>query len=375
MPMRLLLVPESRRDHPLALVQPGVVAYSVTVNSGNPRSFFDPSTITDWVVYEAHAPLDPSKPFWIVDTVTHEHAGAGVTNLVTAAWVPGEEPIPLVAVTLYLEGREAGHRFTMHSRAAGGPEFVASVTARGAGEAVWPVIQGGWIYDCAGNYVEVPAGSASLTASVCAGFEFWVTRDADNFSTLTALNAPFMAALTAPPGWAADYFWLAFGIFPDPPQRGPMETKHFRVRPEYRDGHSFSVQMSDGYATFFTLNSANMESIDSWDDQGIANPITVATFDAQIDPTRAWWLRDETTNENFPIGQTDVLDGWMPMHTAPPPDASIILHLPGSRRNSGFYFFYGSGNFLSLLGPGDAPESATFTCTTSLPTSCFPRRG
>ena len=59
-------------------------------------------------------------------------------------------------------------------------------------EAAWPGADGGWLSDVAANTFEVPAGSSSITASIARGVEFWVTRDADNASTLSAFGAPFV---------------------------------------------------------------------------------------------------------------------------------------------------------------------------------------
>ena len=90
-----------------------------------------------------------------------------------------------------------------------------------------------------GVWFYVPASAASLTFGVGQGFEYWVTRDADGFSS---------PHFTAPAASNSDLHGPLFDIFPDPPQRAQVETKHFRVHNENRGGHSFTVRMSDGYS-------------------------------------------------------------------------------------------------------------------------------
>ena len=94
------------------------------------------------------------------------------------------------------------------------------------------------------------------------------------------------------------------------------------------------------------------------------HPHDAYAFTVMIDPTRAWWLRDDTAEENFPVGQTDLLDGWQPMHGSAPLSPTITLHLPASRASDYMSLtvqdqtlsFYG----LSGLDPGATQTYETF---------------
>ena len=185
-----------------------------------------------------------------------------------------------------------------------------------------------------------------LDVAVGEGMQFCITREGDGWSSLTMTSAPWVASNAGMQSLEDDGDgWSALGKFPDPPQRGPMEMKHFRVHYQNRYSHTFSVRMSDGYSTS-TVMGSNTEIVQSWDDQGVADPLatlTVGTFEVAIDPTRAWWLRDEETGENFPIDQTDVFDGWTPLHANPPPLPTITLRLPIWRTDTSMMLMDASG--------------------------------
>ena len=156
--------------------------------------------------------------------------------------------------------------------------------------------------------------------------------------------------MAVPPG-SAGYTvanWLLYGVFPDPPQRAtPVQPVTFRVNAQ-RWGHRFTVWQSDGYAHRF-LDYANAtgavggytaETIADWNDQGLYNPLEVLTFTANLDPTRVWWLTDDSEWSQgypaIPAQQADVFDGWVPRHGAPPDSTVISIRLPFSRFLSPF---------------------------------------
>ncbi len=337
-PRRCFLLPEGRAFHPFVLCQPGGAAYPVTVRTDAPLSYYDASAITYRAVYEASATFDPALPFWMLDTITYERTADRVTDLTTAVWTYDPASIPKVGITVLLEGREAGHRFIVYSRGADGLAIPASAIAGLAADAG---VGGGYTYDHSWDYFPSPPDGAALTFSVGQGMEFWITRDADGVSSAT-----WIAEMAS----GGPMLWSAQGVFSDPPQRAtPLEPRTFRIN-SARWGHEFTVWMSDGYRSRFAMslpawamNSTEAWSpyemaapISAWDDQGLYNPLSVFAITVPIDPTRAWWLRDDTTGEAFPVGQADVFDGWVPLHAAPAPNAGITLQLPSRLVSSSF---------------------------------------
>ena len=63
--------------------------------------------------HRGHAIFDPAQPFRIADLSTSEQAPLFATDLTA---VPGGTDEPMSAATVYLEGREDGDRFAVHSR-------------------------------------------------------------------------------------------------------------------------------------------------------------------------------------------------------------------------------------------------------------------
>lgn len=330
-----MLVPSERAAHTLILNQTDangtLVSYPLSVGSGQ---------VTNSGDHEASALLDPSAPYWITDLTAYETAANSPRDLARAGWLPDFSLRPLVAETVWLEGREAGHRFTIHSRAPNGAELAASVVATLVGQS-----------------------DAQLSFSVGLGLQFWLTREADGWA------APGNGSL-----WVADPYgsssWSAYGIFPDPPQRStPLESHSFRVNAQ-RWGHEFTVLMSDGYGSRYVPSAGQPGTVpyawgqvDDWNDMGVNNPLAVIAFTASIDPTRAWWLRDETAGEEFPVGQTDIFDGWAPQHAAPPPNPTITIHLPATRANQTFtlsplsyYDPYFSAQPFDTTGPSETKQ-------------------
>lgn len=172
-PRKWLLVPAERAGHVFILSQQtgsGVASYPVTIGFG----------VTEAGDCEAWATYDPAQPFWISDLSAQASASAGAVDLGCATWTSDPSLYPLVGVTVYLDGGEDRHRFTVHSHAPGGPELLASVTAGFH-----------WSTD------------PLLEFSVGTGVEFWVTRDADGWSTRQNGGA----------GWIADAAHAMWGEY------------------------------------------------------------------------------------------------------------------------------------------------------------------
>lgn len=333
-PVRWFFIPAERQSDALVLCQPGVTiplsvwSSGLTYNDGH------------YTGYAGYATFDPNQPFRIADLTTGEQAPLFATDLASAQWTPGAGDLPLVSATLYLEGREDGHRFAVHSRAPGGPVIVQSVAALGG-------VGGEWIYDAAWNYFQVPADSATLCFAVGRGMEFWITRDADS----PPVSSPLFAADDSSGG---PLVWLLHGVFSATPQRS-TEARTFRIHAQ-RWGHEFTVWQSDGYHFRFAAIPPTLDwpgqiysagTISNWNEQGLFNPLEVLTFTAPLDPTRTWWVCDDSDPSHYsypaiPALQSEVLDGWMPQHTAPPAEPMVSIRLPWALAGAPF----------RLSGPG-----------------------
>ena len=62
----------------------------------------------------------PAADFWVIDLTTHERSQTNALDLAVTPWVAYAPALPLVQVTFYLDAAEAGHSFTLFSRAPGG---------------------------------------------------------------------------------------------------------------------------------------------------------------------------------------------------------------------------------------------------------------
>lgn len=340
-----ILLPSDRPINTLALAQ-GAINTPLTIyeyvslsdGQGGTNSF-----------QKAIASYDPSSPFWIVDLWQKKRAPQGAVDVRFVTWETDYTQYPLTSVMLFLEGREGGHKFTVHSWASDGPIITSSVTATAAPSngAIEGYYGPNWASPGTFN---VPENSACLTIAMGHGMSFYITRDADAVST-----PQFYLTLDS---GLPQYYWSLFGIFPDPPNRPtPLQERSFRVN-DGRDGHQFTVLMSDGYSTHFDSNQYAQSTISEWDGQPVTNPLSIITFTAQIDPSKSWWLRDDTTGEEFPIGQTDILNGWVPQYGTSYP--FVVVRLPS----------WGLVTSISIVEPGSTEQifpSGGYSETTVFP--------
>ena len=75
-------------------------------------------------------------------------------------------------------------------------------------------------------------------------------------------------------------------------------------------------------------------AIANFDDGGhIWNPLDVFVFTAATEQGRDFWLRDDTTGGQFPLGLTD---GWQPLHAEPPLNGTFNLKLYAGRMGDMF---------------------------------------
>ncbi len=324
--VQFFVLPWELRDHAFALVHPGGTTYPVTKLPGG-GDYPSVGGITYAGSFEGAALCTPGEEFWLVDLQTNSRSPTGETLLLGASWVSNPGPVPLIPVMLSLESHEDGYLFTVSSHAADGPVMTQSVQASGN------------------------SAGATLNFAVGSGMEFWLTRDAD----VPPIESPHFVA----DGDFSGYGSLS-GVFPATPQH-PQEAQTFRIHAQ-RWGHAFTVWQSDGtHFPFIAPDTADgpayaAETIADWNDQGLSNPLGILTFTAQVDPTRVWWLRDDSTGEAFPAMQTDVLDGWVPLHTQPPASLTVTLHLHYLRAGHRFQLFAPA----SSPGAGETALSEVF---------------
>ena len=342
LPRQYFLLPWTLAGHEFALVHPDGTTYPVT-KGGSPTV-----TAAAGPAFEASALCTPGQEFWLADLQTYARSPSWETYLVATSWAYDPTLRPLEPVTLYLEGREDGHIFTVHSLAAGGAVSVQSVQAQVG-------VDVGWVNGAGGSSFEVYPGSAALSFPVGRGMEFWVTRDTDP----QPIESPHW---TADNSAVAPQAWPLYGVYPavPPPPPQPPEPHTFRIHAQ-RWGHLFTVWQSDG--VHFAFGAANqVES--GWPGQfyttgtitgqDVLNPLGILTFTASIDPTRAWWLSDDTMGQTFPIAQTDVLDGWRPLTTD---QSAITLHLGYPSPTGPFQLFAPE----SSPGAGETPLGEPFS--------------
>jgi hypothetical protein len=302
-------LPESVVEHSLALTQ--LDQNGVPFNTPLSEPYY--VALPSGFVPKATALYNPAFPYWIVDLTNRTKTIEIGPDLRNATWVPDYTQYPLVQVNCYLEGREKGHKFTVYSWAAGGPVITASVAAVdvGSGSNVQGYHGANWATYGTFN---APGGSARLSFSVGEGMSFYIKRDADGVRPGGTSGTPLNFVANS----QFSLNWSLFGVFPDPPNRtNPLQTVEFRFRSE-RAGHEFTVWMSDGYSAHFIPGQYGETTIDQIDYAPVFNPLMIMSFIAQVDPGKAWWVRDDTAGEVFPLWQSDNFDGWTPQFEAPP---------------------------------------------------------
>src|SRR4030095_1554993 len=299
-PVVRFLLPPWAAGHSLALAQvdsngavyntPLNITANIWIPDGEGGNYFP----------KAMATYDPSRTYWVADLTDRKKSTIGETDLRNVTWEPDYSQYPLVEAVCYLEGRELGHKYSVCSWVNSDQMIGASVTATpvpssGPADGYLPPT-----WSTQGTF-QVPPGSANLRFTVGEGMSFYIYRDADLISTSTFVANP-----------STSLNWSLFGIFPDPPNRQTtLQERLFRIN-AIRDGHTFSVQMSDGYSSHFGPSLYTTGTISDWNGEPLSNPLSVCQFYASIDPSKNWWLTDDTTGEQFPIGKTDVFDGWNP---------------------------------------------------------------
>jgi hypothetical protein len=297
---QFFIVPVERAAHSFALVQENS-AYLAEASGFSFRDVAgrEGTAVSVWTTY------DSSLDFYLLDLSAQQRSPNGETFLLSSTWTNDGREIPMVSLRLYLPAGEIGHRFTLRSRAPSGPVIVSEVQAS---EVVLDTV----ILD---GDVEIPAGSAMIDTTIGRGMEFWLKRKADDFpSAHFSVSDQEVAAFNL------------LNVFPDQALRThPLEERIFRIDnrrlftfspPVPRvEPHAFTVWMDDGYHTSFSADNNNYtpDLLPGYDDQG--HELPASSFKAWIDPSRNWWLRDDTTGTVFPVGQTDVRN---PYHEAPP---------------------------------------------------------
>jgi hypothetical protein len=149
------LLPYDRGSHAIALAQPGPNGGAPTNTPVSPSlsfSLLDATGAWFWV-YKCSTIYDPSRLYWLVDLTTRERCSINTSTYFAESWEPDPSLYPLVSITVYLEGREANHRFTVHRRIVGqeGDGMTSSISALGGSLASAPAPTGGSVYNASGN--------------------------------------------------------------------------------------------------------------------------------------------------------------------------------------------------------------------------------
>jgi hypothetical protein len=301
------LLPAEGQDRPFVLMEPGWTYYQVSKSA---TAF----TASGQQLFEAWSGRTLSaSSFCLLDLSAYQTSPASQSNLHGATWTPLDQPAPLVGVTISLEGREAGHVFTVHGSASGAAQEVVRVTA-------------------------APGSPHAILSFVLEmGTNFYITRDAEDGGA----NQP---AAPAAGVWTATFgaSFSALGCFPaEPARQNALVPRDFLVNARTRPGHEFSVRMSDGYTSTFgpmataEIGAYQSAQIENWLDNGADNHLPVYSFTALLDPSRTATLRDNTncTYLGVPADANPVewLDGWQPLQALPAQGASITLTMPGMR--------------------------------------------
>ena len=124
------LLPAARRGHALWLAQQDNVFFPVTQTDflgsveWSAPGLYDPAAR-----FEAWAQSGPGW-FRLMDATTWEMAWETQTDLVVGQWGGAWFTSPVGGLTIYVEGDNLGHRFTLHGRVPGGSglEFRQSLT-------------------------------------------------------------------------------------------------------------------------------------------------------------------------------------------------------------------------------------------------------
>ncbi len=276
----------------------------------------------------ASAPVDPAKPFWVVDFTTGLRAPAGATYL-REGWLPDTASYPLVSVSIHLDANSAGDRFTLHWQSPGQPEMVQSLLAA-PGDTGWQQM-GNWAWEDLG-------GTVSVTGSVALGANYWLTRDSDGWTYDFGMLDPF-AQRPDPLRWSLR------GMAAPPVQ---WQTVTFHIATGY--GWSAGVvqpggmrSLSPTYSGTFTLPDA-----DEW---GNPHDFYYEEWTAQIDPREPYWLSVSGTQLSY--GDTWFFNGWTAMGGAPRDMQSVTFGIESGFRWISPYVSQSSGSQnLTLSGEG-----------------------
>lgn len=312
-PSRLyFLVPDELSGHWFMIFQPGEIWHPT-----NP-------TGTVLMSHEFSGIYDPTKEFQIVDAGTNQKAPLQEADLNATTWQANEHPLPVVSVEILLDAGEYNHVFSLHSRANGGVDHQKYITAAPSTYYGHPAT----LPDASGNSVSIGAGTMSVrdSDSVGYGMEFWLTRYPDGAEPE---QQHFFHTGQGTEGHSPA-LWHLFGAFPPqaPPPDRNLQTVTFRINSARQD--AFSVHHSDGYITPVVMGALGY--VYSYDAAGsLLDTFTYVEGHAQVDLNQGtnWRLCDETADEFFGPGVTDVFDGWQPVFRAPPVGSMQITFFGG----------------------------------------------
>jgi hypothetical protein len=354
LPRQYFLVGPERAGHPLLLAHPGGVYYLASsagqINSGA----FDPSE--PGALYEFSALAVPGQEFWLVDLSTGERSVSNATGLQSSGtWSSAPSAVPVLSVSLWLEGTEAGQSFTLHSRVPGGAERTEAVTAGSD-----PISGSGpHGYDPAGNGLDL-TGRVAITGAIGLGMEFWLSR-AGNPEIVSSIFQLGVEVLN--PGAGTSFVVEALPSPPPPPRdwqqiamRLPSEaaTENWQLAVWHVDGTISEV-----------LRDATPGYLWAYDGFGNEESLYFTAGTATVDALQQWWLVDVLTGT--PIRgpcQSDFFPNWNPQWGTLP-SGTVQLAISTSRRTHQLYLCQPNGSTFSPLIPIPSGEGQTYTISST----------
>ncbi len=340
------LVDSARAGHSLILSQPN-------------GTYFVASPAGRWVgsLAEFSSPYAPSLPYRVLDLTTGEQSEQNASDTSLNAWAELNAPPPLASVTIAVDAIEEGHWFTIHAQHPGGPELLRRVQAvRGS-------------FDTYGNGMWWDQNATILVASVALGMNITVERDADHWS---------VGGMQASVAGGSNQSISLSGSFPEVPDRGhPSSPQQFSIvgeqatNPMYQDA-GYTLWFADGYRTDFSLNSPGYNSANelrTWtttplrdgtgavlapmDLDGNRTTHYAYQITLDVDPQQSWWLVNNATGEQYPIGKSEILGSYQGYHASAPPSdwSGLTLYLHSLRSDSELTlsFSYPSGNVSEMM--------------------------
>jgi hypothetical protein len=285
----------------------------------------------DFFGYTAWAPYDPSKPFWVADFTTGVRWPIGASLLLGDAATPDATVYALHSVTFYLNATSDGDHFTLHWQKAGQAEMLQSLTA---------TQDYGGLQTLGDGSNEDETGTVSITGSVASGATYWVTRDADGWSSSAwYLDPDPLSQNPNPLQWSLrDY---------NPPS--PLwVTVTFNIAAGY--GWDASVNQPSGTRSLTPIYNG-VQTLADYDIWGNPHYFYYEQWTAEIRNTEPFWLTVNATQGSQ--GDTWFYNGWTAIGGVQPNYQSVGFNIASGFGNGSYVYQTVLGSvYLTLVAQG-----------------------